>query len=91
MKPHSNPRYGRDEIGIGNAFADFFRPIARFNRDRGIWYVYDGRIWRPDEGGLKVAELAKLLADGILAGGRNRRDCDADREKIPHTGGRRMG
>lgn len=63
MKPHSNPRYGRDEIGIGNAFADFFRPIARFNRDRGIWYVYDGRIWRPDEGGLKVAELAKLLAD----------------------------
>ena len=65
MKPHSNPRYGRDEIGIGNAFADFFRPIARFNRDRGIWYVYDGRIWRPDEGGLKVAELAKLLADKL--------------------------
>lgn len=65
MKPHSNPRYGRDEIGIGNAFADFFYPIARFNRDRGIWYVYDGRIWRPDEGGLKVAELAKLLADKL--------------------------
>lgn len=65
MKPHSNPRYGRDEIGIGNAFADFFFPIARFNRDRGIWYVYDGRIWRPDEGGLKVAELAKLLADKL--------------------------
>src|SRR5699024_5511480 len=43
----------------------FFRPIARFNRDRGIWYVYDGRIWRPDEGGLKVAELAKLLADKL--------------------------
>lgn len=65
MKPHSNPRYGRDEIGIGNAFADFFQPIARFNRDRGIWYVYDGRIWRPDDGGLKVAELAKLLADKL--------------------------
>ena len=65
MKPHSNPRYGRDEIGIGNAFADFFLPIARYNRDRGIWYVYDGRIWRPDEGGLIVAELAKLLADKL--------------------------
>ena len=65
MKPHSNPRYGRDEIGIGNAFADYFQPIARFNRDRGIWYVYDGRVWRPDEGGLKVAELAKLLADKL--------------------------
>lgn len=26
MKPHTNPRYQRDEIGIGNAFADYFKP-----------------------------------------------------------------
>lgn len=65
MKPHTNPRYGRDEIGIGNAFADYFKPIARFNRNRGIWYVYDGRVWQPDEGNLAVAELAKLLADRL--------------------------
>lgn len=65
MKPHANPRYGRDEIGIGNAFADYFKPIARFNRNRGIWYVYDGKVWRPDEGGLAVAELAKFLADKL--------------------------
>lgn len=65
MQPHSNPRYQRDEIGIGNAFADYFKPIARFNRDRGIWYVYDGKVWRSDEGGLAVAELAKLLADRL--------------------------
>ena len=30
MKPHTNPRYQRDEIGIGNAFADYFKPIARY-------------------------------------------------------------
>ena len=65
MQPHTNPRYQRDEIGIGNAFADYFKPIARFNRDRGIWYVYDGKVWRSDEGGLAVAELAKLLADRL--------------------------
>ena len=65
MMPHTNPRYGRDEIGIGNAFADFFKPIARFNRNRGIWYVYDGTVWQPDEGGLAVAELAKYLADAL--------------------------
>lgn len=65
MQPHTNPRYGRDEIGIGNAFADYFKPIARFNRSRGIWYVYDGKVWQPDEGGLAVAELAKLLADRL--------------------------
>ena len=65
MQPHTNPRYQRDEIGIGNAFADFFKPIARFNRNRGIWYVYDGTVWQPDEGGLAVAELAKYLADAL--------------------------
>lgn len=65
MKPHTNPRYQRDEIGIGNAFADYFKPIARFNADRGIWYVYDGKVWQPDENALAVAELAKRLADEL--------------------------
>ena len=66
MQPQANPRYGRDEIGVGNMFADYFKGVARFNRDRGIWYVYDGTVWRADTGGLKVAELAKLLADRLL-------------------------
>ena len=65
MQPHTNPRYGRDEIGIGNAFADYFKPIARFNADRNIWYVYDGKVWQPDENALAVAELAKNLADEL--------------------------
>ena len=63
MQPHTNPRYQRDEIGIGNAFADYFKPIARFNGDRNVWYVYDGKVWQPDENALAVAELAKHLAD----------------------------
>lgn len=66
MQPQTNPRYGRDEIGVGNMFADYFKGVARYNRDRGIWYVYDGTVWRADTGGLKVAELAKLLADRLL-------------------------
>ena len=65
MQPHTNPRYQRDEIGIGYIFADYYKPIARFNADRGIWYVYDGQIWQPDENALAVAELAKLLADRL--------------------------
>jgi len=65
MQPHTNPRYQRDEIGIGYAFADYYKPIARFNRERGIWYVYDGAVWRPDENALAVAELAKKLADKL--------------------------
>ena len=62
MAPHTNPRYGRDEIGMGNMFADFFKPIARYNSERGIWYVYDGKVWQPDTENLKVAEL---LADKL--------------------------
>ena len=65
MQPHTNPRYQRDEIGIGNIFADYYRTIARFDADRNIWYVYDGSVWRPDENGLAVAELAKILADRL--------------------------
>ena len=65
MAPHSNPRYGREEIGMGNAFADYFKPIARYNSERGIWYVYDGSVWRADAENLRVAELAKLLADKL--------------------------
>ncbi|MEE3404623.1 MAG: phage/plasmid primase, P4 family, partial [Acutalibacteraceae bacterium] len=65
MKPHTKPRYQREEIGIGYAFADYFKPIARFDRERGIWYVYDGKIWQPDENALAVAELAKILADRL--------------------------
>lgn len=65
MRPHTKPRYQRDEIGIGYAFADYFKPIARFDRERGIWYVYDGKVWQPDENALAVAELAKILADRL--------------------------
>ena len=67
MKPHTNPRYQHDEIGIGNAFADYFKPIARFCGDRGIWYVYDGCVWQPDENNLAVSELAKVLADRLYS------------------------
>jgi putative DNA primase/helicase len=76
MKPHTNPRYQRDEIGIGNAFADYFKPIARFNADRNIWYVYDGTVWQPDENALAVAELAKNLADQLYTFARSIKDED---------------
>lgn len=76
MQPHTNPRYQREEIGIGNIFADYYRPIARFNADRGIWFVYDGQIWQPDENALAVAELAKILADRLYLFALNIKDED---------------
>ena len=66
MKPHVMPRYGHDEIGMGYLFADYYKPIARFNADRAIWYVYDGKVWQPDENSLAVAELAKVLENRLI-------------------------
>lgn len=77
MQPHTNPHYQRDEIGIGNAFADYFKPIARFNGDRNVWYVYDGKVWQPDENALAVAELAKYLADKLYTFALQIKDEDA--------------
>ena len=82
MQPHVNPRYGREEIGIGNAFADFFKPIARYNRDRGIWYIYDGTVWQPDSENLAVMELAKILADKLYVYALQIRDEDTRKRYI---------
>lgn len=82
MQPHTNPRYGRDEIGVGNAFADFFKAIARYDMDRGLWYVYDGKVWRPDRDALAVAELAKLLADKLYTYALQIKDEDARKRYI---------
>lgn len=65
MQPQSNPRYGKEEIGIGNIFADYFKEIARYSSERKLWYIYDGTVWQPDQGNLRVAELAKLIADRL--------------------------
>ena len=48
MAPHTNARYGRNEIGMGNMFADYFKQIARYNSERKGLYVYDGSVWRPE-------------------------------------------
>ena len=67
LAPHSNPRYGQGEIGIGYLFADYFKDIARYNEGRGVWFYYDGKTWRPDAEKIRVAEMAKHLANRLLA------------------------
>lgn len=59
-------RYARTDIGNGNLFADWARNLARYNADRGVWYVYTGKFWEADVKGAKVRELCKKLADALL-------------------------
>ena len=66
MKPHRDPRYGWNEIGNSNLFADHYKAIARYVPERRQWFVYDGMAWRGDTGNLKVMNLCKKLANKLM-------------------------
>ncbi len=67
LAPHTNPRYESFQIGNGRMFVDFFRSIILMNDTRGRWYIYDGRVWRPDQHDIKIAEMAKEFRDALLS------------------------
>lgn len=52
MMPEYNERYVWNDLGNGNLFADLFADVARYVPERKLWYLYDGRVWRPDAGGI---------------------------------------
>lgn len=54
IAPEDNQRYGLNDIGNGNLFADWYKEKARFVPERKQWYIYDGKVWKPDTGGLKI-------------------------------------
>lgn len=65
LHPEDNDRYPWSDLGNGNLYADFFDRIARYTSDRHIWYIFDGRVWRPDPSGLLAMELCKQLAANL--------------------------
>lgn len=64
--PEKRQRYGMNDIGAGNLFADVYKNVSRFVPEANMWYVYDGRVWTPDVGGAVVAQQAKDLTDYML-------------------------
>ena len=67
LAPHTNPRYESFQIGNRNMFVDYYRPIILVNETRGCWYIYDGRVWRPDTYNLRINELATDFHDILLS------------------------
>lgn len=59
-------RYGLDDRGAGNLFADVCGGILKYVSDRKMWFLYNGKIWVPDPMGLKTMELCKKLAEDLL-------------------------
>ncbi|MBO5570561.1 MAG: nucleoside triphosphatase [Clostridia bacterium] len=66
LSPHTNPDYESFQIGNRRMFVDFFHSIILVNDTRGCWYIYDGRVWRPDVHGRKIADMA-IDFQGILS------------------------
>lgn len=66
LSPHTNPRYESFQIGNSRMFVDYYRRIILMNDTRGCWYIYDGRVWRPDAHGYKIADMAKKFHDDLL-------------------------
>lgn len=64
LQPHIN--YPCDDKGNGELFADVFNCVARFNVTANEWFVYDGRVWVKDIGGMSVSRMAKQLKDELL-------------------------
>ena len=65
LEPEQNHRYAQSDIGNGNLFADTYCDTARYVPERKLWYVYSGKVWRPDVGNLRAMELCKQLADEL--------------------------
>lgn len=65
LHPEMNERYGWNDIGNGNLFADWYRDKARYASERKKWFIYDGRRWVLDPENLKVMELCKKLANAL--------------------------
>ena len=66
LAPHTSPRYESFQIGNARMFVDYFRRIILMNDTRNCWYIYDGRVWRPDNHNLRINEMAKDFHDGLL-------------------------
>lgn len=65
IKPHL--KYKWNDRGNGNLFADAFRKCLRWNTTDEQWMFYNGKVWKPDEGGMRASLLAKKLYDALLA------------------------
>ena len=64
--PEKIQRYALNDIGAGNFFADAYRNVSRYVPEAKAWYVYDGRVWHLDLGGVVVSQQAKDLTDYML-------------------------
>jgi len=66
LQIEQNPDYPRNDIGVAKLFFDLHRSAACYVVESKAWYVYNGRQWVKDDGGLYVMELCKSFAQSLV-------------------------
>lgn len=56
----------RDELSLAKLFSEVFRPCTRFNTTAKEWFVFDGKVWKRDEGSMIVEQYAKMFQRSLL-------------------------
>lgn len=74
LKPESNARYEWNDVGIGNLFADMHKNILRYVPERKSWFMFGGKRWKQDTGGLAAMEKAKHLISQLMVYALNIKD-----------------
>lgn len=64
LKPAEN--YSWNDQGAGKLFADVFQNECRYNVTAKEWFIFNGKFWEQDTGGMRTAQRAKVLADALL-------------------------
>ncbi len=73
------------DFGNGKC-SPMFKDRARYVPDRAKWFVFDGKAWRPDVGGLMAMQLCKQLADDLMVYALSIEDEKQRRAYIDHVG-----
>lgn len=64
--PETRRRYSWNDIGMGYLFADMYQDVCRYVPEAKSWYCYNGKVWRHDVGGMKIAQYARDLTNHLL-------------------------
>ena len=63
--PIQRQNFSRDDKGMAKLFSECFDTVLRFNTTQKEWACFDGKIWKPDRGGMMAANAAKVFADSL--------------------------
>ena len=64
--PENKNRYRWDDIGTSNHFADSYKNICRYCPEAKNWYIYDGKVWKIDVGGVVTSQYGKAFTFYML-------------------------